>query len=439
MDVLVVGGENSFVQQKFAPNLARHGINMIDHWDWYRRKSAVSIPASAQGVIVIHGMIGHSLSNGVKKSAKNRRIPFLLVPHKFSEALPILQKAGITTTPPQWEEVFEEAEETTETPVLGHDNGEDMQEDLQIEEGAKLVLESHFGLPDTEVADLTRNLVGEAALDTSEILDIVAKTRSLMKTSWSNEVTPTLVECASNWLRTERSLNKEALDLLRQGPEIFGTKIPETAFYANGFAEWEVRNKARLTRPKVLARFEEGRQLWETFTAPEKEQVRQWLQAPVLVSDRTKPCSNFPQGKPIEFVSMLLLATEGQVTLTKTRKAYVLVCKSELGPFYFEAAYWAYNQQQAAMPAKVEAEPILKIEAPVKAEPILKIEAPVKADSSVERAIQALANNDESELATLVAWIRKEAQLRQKRTKIESIRAEANKLMQLAAQLEQEL
>jgi len=87
----------------------------------------------------------------------------------------------------------------------------------------------------------------------------------------------------------------------------------------------------------------------------------------------------------------------------------------------------------------VEAEPILKIEAPVKAEPILKIEAPVKADSSVERAIQALANNDESELATLVAWIRKEAQLRQKRTKIESIRAEANKLMQLAAQLEQEL
>ena len=95
MQVLVVGGEESFVKRTFANHLASHGTEVGWHWSWNMARPKSTLPQKCQGVIIIKDMVSHKLSNAAKALAKDNDLPVAEVQRKFSQAFLILREKGL--------------------------------------------------------------------------------------------------------------------------------------------------------------------------------------------------------------------------------------------------------------------------------------------------------------------------------------------------------
>jgi hypothetical protein len=59
----------------------------------------LSIPRKAEAVVVVSTFVSHNLFYGAQDVAKNRGIPFVSIPHGWSEAKPLLLQSGLGHEP----------------------------------------------------------------------------------------------------------------------------------------------------------------------------------------------------------------------------------------------------------------------------------------------------------------------------------------------------
>jgi hypothetical protein len=108
---LVVGGEPSFVDAKFAPHLVEAGIEPIGHWSWDLKKPPHSLP-DCDLVVVIKDMVPHMLRDQAIMLAKRRGLRIAEVPRKWVKAEKHLTELGLVhhTVPPPATEIATVAE-----------------------------------------------------------------------------------------------------------------------------------------------------------------------------------------------------------------------------------------------------------------------------------------------------------------------------------------
>jgi hypothetical protein len=95
---LVVGGEPSFVDAKFAPHLEAVGIHPIAHWSWDLHRAPASFP-DCELVVVIKDMTSHKLRDVAVSGARKRGIRIAEVPRKWAKAHEHLLELGLTADP----------------------------------------------------------------------------------------------------------------------------------------------------------------------------------------------------------------------------------------------------------------------------------------------------------------------------------------------------
>lgn len=98
MDVIVVGGADSLIRGYYGSKMRANGVNI--KWHEHQASRLDTIPQAAQGVVIIKDMVSHALAGAAIALAKNRGIPFVQVPRKFSHAVQILRASGFIASQP---------------------------------------------------------------------------------------------------------------------------------------------------------------------------------------------------------------------------------------------------------------------------------------------------------------------------------------------------
>ena len=93
IQVCVVGGEPSLVNNTFAKHLAEYGLSVGKHID--RKRVVEHVPPECKAIICIKDMSQPSARNSALAIAKARGIPFSNVQRKWSKAKPVLENNGI--------------------------------------------------------------------------------------------------------------------------------------------------------------------------------------------------------------------------------------------------------------------------------------------------------------------------------------------------------
>ena len=96
---LVIGGEQSFVLDKLAPNLARHNIEILDVWPW--DKEAGSVPEQTEMMFFLTDMMSHRHNDAAKAEAVKRNIPVVYGVRKWSISQKRLMEAGFPERKPE--------------------------------------------------------------------------------------------------------------------------------------------------------------------------------------------------------------------------------------------------------------------------------------------------------------------------------------------------
>lgn len=340
MQVLVVGGEHAFVHGTFASKLEKVGVTIGSHWDWTVRRPPSVIPKGCAGVVVLHDMVGHHLSNAAKDAAGTAALPFALVPRKFSAALPILQQAGIVS-----QEV--DADEPIDEPTA--ETGPPPDEVSELQSWIHLVLETGFALSDREVAE---RVVDTTTDSLDAVMGEVARVRASLKADWSARKRTPHAErffrtVAGNWARSKNidPDDPDALNRLRaEARTVFGTYLPESVLADIGFHVWEMRGL--FSRERVRTGIAEADRLYASMTPDERTRMREWLGDPNQdYADRGK-ILNHVRGRPLRAVG-LFLRCNPDLSTTAIGRAYNRLTGSGLGPFYADAAQWMVGRTPA--------------------------------------------------------------------------------------------
>jgi hypothetical protein len=351
MDVLVVGGEHSFVQGTFATRLKSIGVFIRTHWDWNGNHTPTSLPANCQGVIVLREMVSHGLSNAAKAIAAEANVPFALVSRKWSVALPVLQQIGIVATTPTAPSNDElEKEPTKENGPL---------EDLSA--WVALILESDFAATDRAVADKASEMVPGMPMTTLE--DAVRDMRATMRKAWSAksrsaDAERTLRAAMQEWLgrSTFDPEDSQSLARLRSSAQsLFGVPILEELLVGRGYQSWEIRGM--LTRERVRTAVRNADAMIAALPPGEFDAFRAWV---LQERDNGKsqlaicPLNISLRGLPAEGLTFLLRAVPDINAATATR-VYPKMSGTGFGAYYYHAVVWALAQFPA--PARVAITP----------------------------------------------------------------------------------
>ena len=97
---LVVGGQESFVKEKLARSLKRHGIAVHTHLSWTKRRPPATLPKGIDLVYICTDMVGHGLAEPCVKYARELGVPFVNGTRKWAESLERLTQAGFPLTDP---------------------------------------------------------------------------------------------------------------------------------------------------------------------------------------------------------------------------------------------------------------------------------------------------------------------------------------------------
>jgi hypothetical protein len=91
---LVVGGQPSFIKDKLARSLKRHGIVVHTHLSWTKKRPPPNLPKGIDLVYVCTDMVGHNLAEPCVKYARELGIPFVNGTRKWAESIERLTQAG---------------------------------------------------------------------------------------------------------------------------------------------------------------------------------------------------------------------------------------------------------------------------------------------------------------------------------------------------------
>ena len=97
---LVVGGQGSFVKEKLAKSLARHGIQVLTHWSWERKRPPQVFPQGVDLVYICTDMVGHGLSEPCMNWARENGLPYINGTRKWAESIIRLTQGGFPLIDP---------------------------------------------------------------------------------------------------------------------------------------------------------------------------------------------------------------------------------------------------------------------------------------------------------------------------------------------------
>lgn len=356
LQVLVVGGEHAFVHGTLAEKFKTVGITIGEHWDWSVRRPPNKAQGGCGGVIVLHDMVGHHLSNAAKEAATKANIPFVLIPRKFSAALPVLERAGLVqpgveapqpSTPTQTEEVVPPVKTPATPTVLSE----------ELTEWTGMVLENNFAATDEAV--MVEVGPYAAGLPMPKVKAEIDRVREKMRKQWQNyrpaDQCKPLESAVLNWFRSTK-LNLEDTGTLsrvrKDGFGVFGVHIPEAILLKIGFQPWELRGA--FTRERVRLGVHNGDQVLLAMNAAERAQFAAWVES-VCVTPPGKPCTPCPvtlpfKSQPLEGVSVILRVSPN-LRRNEASRVYINITKSGLGPNYLQAIQWGHQMMPLATPA----------------------------------------------------------------------------------------
>jgi hypothetical protein len=91
---LVVGGQYSFVKDKLAKSLARHGVGVHTHWSWDKKRPPQTFPQGIDLVYICTDMVGHGLSEPCMSWARDQGLPYVNGTRKWAESIVRLTQGG---------------------------------------------------------------------------------------------------------------------------------------------------------------------------------------------------------------------------------------------------------------------------------------------------------------------------------------------------------
>ena len=97
---LVVGGQHAFVKEKLSKSLARHGIEIAQHWGWEKSKPPAVWPKSLDLIYICTDMVSHKIANPAVEHCRNNSIPYVNGTRKWAESIIRLTSAGFPLVNP---------------------------------------------------------------------------------------------------------------------------------------------------------------------------------------------------------------------------------------------------------------------------------------------------------------------------------------------------
>ena len=97
---LVVGGQGSFVKEKLSKSLARHGIHVLAHWSWEKKRPPQVFPQGVDLVYICTDMVGHGLSEPCMNWARDNDLPYINGTRKWAESIIRLTQGGFPLLDP---------------------------------------------------------------------------------------------------------------------------------------------------------------------------------------------------------------------------------------------------------------------------------------------------------------------------------------------------
>jgi hypothetical protein len=97
---LVVGGQGSFVKEKLSKSLARHGIHVLAHWSWEKKRPPQVFPQGVDLVYICTDMVGHGLSEPCMNWARDNGLPYVNGTRKWAESIIRLTQGGFPLLDP---------------------------------------------------------------------------------------------------------------------------------------------------------------------------------------------------------------------------------------------------------------------------------------------------------------------------------------------------
>ena len=351
MQVLVVGGEHAFVHGTFASKLNAVGVDIGAHWDWTLRRPPQVVPKGCKGVVVLHDMVGHHLSNAAKDAAATAGVPFALVPRKFSAALPVLQQMGIVS-----ETATVQADDTVEVvnavsviaktmPITPARSS--MANKAELQSWLALVLESDFTAQDKEVAEKATEFVN--GVPRSVIDAEVPRVRESMRKEWasnhrSTDAERTLRSTAQAWMSRSAHDPDDPLSLSRiraEARSLFGVPVPDDVLLGAGFQMWEL--KGLMTRERVRKSVRGGDSIIAGMTHVEFDAFRTWVCGNGKENASRCPLTVSLKGQPTEGITVVLRAAP-DLGPNAAARVYQKMTGASLGPYYHTAVVWALSQ-----------------------------------------------------------------------------------------------
>lgn len=396
MQVLVVGGEHAFVHGTFASKLNSVGVDIGAHWDWTLRRPPQVVPKGCKGVVVLHDMVGHHLSNAAKDAAATAGVPFALVPRKFSAALPVLQQAGIVSDTATFKaddtvEVTDAVAVVAETVPVEPTPSTNKAE---LRSWISLVLEADFAALDGTVSEKTTEFVNGVSRSTIDAE--VPRVRESMRKAWASknrsaDAERTLRAATQAWVSRSSHDPDDPLSLPRIRAEsrtLFGVPLPEDILLGAGFQVWEL--KGLVSRERVRKGVRDGDAIIANMTPAEFDAFRNWV---INVRDNGKAnASRCPlmvslKGLPSEGITVIVRAVP-DIGASAAARVYNQMTGAGLGPYYHTAVLWAAAQvPNPASKFDPVATAFTEVSVPVSAPDTT---APVTEDSLLVRLTNAL-------------------------------------------------
>jgi len=97
---LVVGGQHSFVKSKLSKSLARHGIEIAQHWAWDRAKPPAVWPKNLDLIYICTDMVSHKVATPAVEYCRSTGIPYVNGTRKWAESIVRLTGAGFPLVDP---------------------------------------------------------------------------------------------------------------------------------------------------------------------------------------------------------------------------------------------------------------------------------------------------------------------------------------------------